>query len=405
MRYRGPLNGIRVLELGQWVLAPYACRLMAEMGAEVIKIENHATGGDPSRGVLGAGMYAQADFNYYFDLYNRGKKSLALDVRSSKGRQVLGELARVSDVFVTNLRPGALKRLKTTYGDIRRYNRGIVYVAGSGWGHRGPDANRAAYAVVAWMRSGLASVSGKPGESPLEPPLGALDHIAGLQAALGAVLALLERQTSGRGRKVNVSLLGAAVAVGGQHYQETLAVGRELPPRNRDSVVNPLVNFYRTRDGRWIYMQGLQTDRYWAELCDALGLREMRDEDRFRSHELRLQYSGLITEMLDKVFSTLTWSECEKKLAAVDIPWTRVNTISEAIDDVQMKANEYLVAADLAQLGQMKSIGATILLDGSSSRALAVSPALGKDTNRVLKRLLNYSPKEIQRLREENVVL
>lgn len=405
VKSRGPLKGLRVIELGQWVLAPYIGWLMADMGAEVIKVENYPAGGDPSRGILTKGIYASANFNYYFELYNRNKQSLAIDLKSNKGKEILYQLVKISDAFVTNLRPRALKNLGATYQKLRKYNNALIYVAGSGWGPKGPDIDKASYAVTAWARAGLLSISGEPGCPPNEPPLGALDHVAAIQGTVGLLLALYHREKTGQGQRVDISLLGAGIAVGSQHFQETLAIGYDLPPRCRNSRVNPLMNFYETQDNRWLYLQGLQTDRHWGELSDALELPALKNDPRFGSHIQRLENSKVIIEILDKAFSRRPLSEWKERLNVTEIPWTSINTINETINDPQVKANEYVVSVSHPILEQFKTVGININLNKTPGTIGEVAPLLGQHNGRILRKLLNYSSRETEQLRVENVIL
>ena len=270
---RAALEGIRVIDVSEAGLAPVCCRILGDMGAEVIKVER-TDGGDQTRGIVKiSGNVPVHDINYVFEFYNFNKKGIALDLKQAKGREILYKLVEKSDVFVCNFRPHALKTLGLEYETIARINPRIIYTHLSGYGLHGPEKDVGAYDFVGyWARSGVMAATGEPGTPlPFQLP-GFGDNTTGMYAACAIVLALFHRERTGQGQEVLCSLLGGGIWSMGVVLSSVLTTGLEFPRVSRKKASNPIFNSYECQDGKWLQLACIQGDRYWGSVCQALNL-------------------------------------------------------------------------------------------------------------------------------------
>lgn len=341
-------GGIRVVELAQWVFVPTAGALLADWGADVIHIE--PLSGDPYRGLMTQGIGAGRDgVNLSMALANRNKRSLAIDVRSETGKEVLGRLLESADVLLTSLRPRALDKLGLGAGEVReRYPR-LVYARGHGYGAKGPDANQAGYDASAfWARGGLAHILTPPERDYPISQRGAMgDRNGAMALAFGIASALLRRERTGEGGLVDVSLL--ATAMWTLSSDVLAALGGDEPMRmpGRGATPNPLVGVYRTSDGRHIQLVFLEGDRYWKPFCELVGRTDLLDDPRFSDLAARRQNSAACVDELDAVFATRTFAEWKSLLSTLDAPWSPVQSVPELVDDPQVIANGYIGDVDI----------------------------------------------------------
>jgi crotonobetainyl-CoA:carnitine CoA-transferase CaiB-like acyl-CoA transferase len=324
------------------VFVPVAGALLADWGADVIRIDRPE--GDPYRGLATQGIGTDSGgVNLSVALANRGKRSVALDVRTDGGREVLHKLLETADVLLTSLRPSALERLGLDTDTVRaRYPR-LVYARGHGYGVRGPDADRAGYDASAyWARGGVAHVLTPPSnEHPLSPRGAFGDRNGGMALAFGIAAALLRRSHSGEGSVVDVSLLASAMWT---LSSDVLAAIQGSTPRAPEGRVafNPLVTTYRTKDDRHIQLVFLESDRYWRPLCELVGRPDLADDPRFADHQARMTNARECMDVLDEVFASRTFTEWKELLAGLDAPWAPVQAVEELLDDPQVLANEYM---------------------------------------------------------------
>ena len=338
----GAFEGVRVIELAQWVFVPVAGALLADWGADVVRIEKRE--GDPYRGLATQGIGTDSSgVNLSLAMANRGKRSLALDLQTERGKEVLHRLLADADVLLTSLRPGALDRLGLGADVLtERYPR-LVVARGHGYGTRGPDAGMPGYDASAFFaRGGLAHILTPP---DLEYPIsqrGAMgDRNAAMALAFGIAGALLRRERTQRGSVVDVSLLATAMWTLTSDLLTALA--GSTPPRRGGRVSpNPLVNTYRTADGRHVSLIFLQGDRYWPDLCRALGRDDLIDDERFADLAARGQNSEACIAELDAEFGRRSFEECKELLHGLDAPWAPVQSVEELLDDPQVIANDYI---------------------------------------------------------------
>lgn len=348
-----PLSGIRVLEVASHVFVPIAGGVLTEWGAEVIKVEHPETG-DPYRGLVTAGLHKSYEgVDPSFQFTNRGKQSVAIDIKHPEGRELLYRLAAECDVFLTNFRPDARSRLGIEYEDIRKHNPKIVYVRGSGYGARGPDRQRGGYDAAAyWARAGFAEMftpQGADFPTMQRPAFG--DVVGGLTIAGAISTALYGRTQTGEGSVVDVSLL----AMGLWQLQPDVTHAKLDPghstkgaTRDRKATWNPLSGTFRTRDGRFIILVMLDADRYWADFCQVVGHSEWIDDPRFVDMDARKANSRACVEMLDDLFASRNYVDWCETLSQVKGVWAPMQTPLEAHDDPQVQANDYLADVEMA---------------------------------------------------------
>jgi len=340
------MEGVRVLEVAEHTFVPAASALLADWGAEVIKIEP-AERGDAMRGLASTGVVSiSGDVHALLEHSNRGKRSLALDLTSPDGLDILYKLAATADVFLTNKLPRVRKKLKIEPEDIRAHNPRIIYVAGTGNGERGPDADKGSYDSLAfWSRAGVA-VGGMPADSdrlPVPPAPGFGDSIGAMTIAGGIMGALYHREKTGEATTVDVSLMATGMWAMGQAIALSLVSNR--PWTGPPAVMprrNPLSANYLTKDGRYLVFTCLQAGKYWPPLCDILGRPELATDPRFADHESLLEHSQEAQEVLRNAFAEHTLAEWRERLADFVGQWTVAQDSLEAVADPQSVANGYV---------------------------------------------------------------
>ena len=350
-----PLEGIRVLEVAMYGFVPSAGAVLAEWGADVIKVE-HAVTGDPQRGLRQTGMLrVEGDPNPNIEHANRGKRSLGLDMSVPQGKEVLDELTRRSDVFLTSFLPGHRKKFGIDVDDIRAVNPTIIYARGSALGPRGAEADKGGYDMTAfWCRAGTAATITPTGmQGVIGPPGPAYgDTISGTNLAGGIAAALLKRERTGEPSIVDVSLLGSGLWSLGHTVALTVHLGQRLqapPPGVHGAPNNPLVGLYTTSDGRYISFVMMQPSKFWADVCRHIDQPELADDPRFATDELIAANTAEAVEILTRVLAARTLAQWSERFATLAGPWAPVQDTLQAANDAQIRANDYVVrAGDLA---------------------------------------------------------
>lgn len=341
-RAPGPLAGVRVVELGVMVAGPAAGGVMADWGADVIKVESPT--GDPLRHIFAA-LGTVGDLpTPPFEMDNRGKRSVVLDVANEGDRATLSSLIKDADVFLTNVRLPSLARLGLDPETLTEQFPNLIYALLTGYGQSGPDAGRAGYDVGAfWARSGLAQNTVPLDAYPSMLGGGVGDHVTAITLVSGIAAALFDRTRTGRGRLVHTSLLRAGVYANSWTLGVHLRFGRVESARNREDSRTPLINPYRTGDGRGLWLLGLEADRHWPNVVRAIGREDLFDDPRFATATSRKENGGAIVALLDEVFTRYTRDDLTKILDAHDVWWAPINTIADTLEDPQVVLNEGLV--------------------------------------------------------------
>ncbi len=399
------LEGIRVLDVSEAGLAPVCCRILADMGAEVIKVERTG-GGDQTRGLLKiSGDVPVYDINYVFEFYNFNKKGITLDLKQPEGRQILHQLVAKTDVFVCNFRPHALKSLKLEYETLSKINPRLIYMHLSGYGLHGPERDTGAYDFVGyWARSGVMASLGEPGTPlPFQVP-GFGDNTTGMYAAAAILMALFHRERTGEGQEVCVSLLGGGIWSMGIVLSSVLATGLEYPRVSRTCQSNPIFNSYECADGKWLQLACIQGDRYWHGVCRALELGELEDDPRFATHRQRMENNVALITILDKVFKSRPQAEWAERMGKEDIIWTRVKTPAEIAADPTPWANGYFREIDHPAGKKLKAILPPWQFSKTPPTIRTTAPEYGQHTEEVLTDLLGLSWEDISALKDKGVI-
>ncbi len=376
------LADLRVIELGVWVAAPSASALLADWGADVIKVEPPS--GDPMRYVFGS-LGVEGDLpNPAFALDNRGKRSVVLDLRDSADRERLEDLLSSADVFISNLRPDALDRLGLTPdATVARHPR-LVYCSVSGYGLTGEDRNRPTYDIGAfWARSGLAVQMADAEGSPLNARGGIGDHITGLAALAGVLAAVIDQRATSRGRVVEVSLLRTGAYILGWDLGLQLALGRVAGSEPRHANQAPLMNPYRTADGHWFFFTGLEAERHLPSVCRALGRHDLLDDPRFATATSIRWHRTEVIALLDEIVAQRPLAEWADRFDREGVWWAPARSPAEVVEDRQLVENNGFVEVDAGGGRALRSVNGPVTFSGIGPPRAAV-PALGEHTEQVI---------------------
>ncbi|HEX5143680.1 MAG TPA: CoA transferase [Mycobacterium sp.] len=396
-------EGVRVVELAQWVFVPVAGALLADGGADVIRVER--LDGDPYRGLATQGIGTDnSGVNLSMALANRGKRSIALDLQTERGLAILHQLLDSADVFLTSLRPGALSRLGLDADTVRARYPTVIYARGHGFGVRGPDADQPGYDSSAfWARGGLAHILTPPDRPYPISQRGAMgDRNGAMALAFGIASALLKRARTGAGSTVDVSLLATAMWTLSSDVLAALNGGTAEPMGRRGAEVNPLTGTYRTKDDRFIQLMFLQGDRYWPGFCTLVGRDDLATDPRFADLSARRAHAGECVAELDALFASRTLEQWCDLLARFDAPWAPVQSIAEVIDDPQVSANGYIGEVTLDSGVRYRLPAVPVQLDERPAQ-LRRAPEHGEHTESLLQEL-GYDWDAIGALANEGVI-
>ncbi|MBK7949010.1 MAG: CoA transferase [Deltaproteobacteria bacterium] len=398
----GPLAGIKVVEMGVWVAGPAAGCILADWGADVVKIEPPGIG-DPAR-LFRYMLGGDLPFNPVFENDNRSKRSLVADLRKDEGLQIALDLIRGADVFLSNIRPAGLARLGLDAETLcKRFPR-LVYALITGYGLAGPEADRAAYDIAAfWARSGIAASLRQQGAPPPHQRGGMGDHNAGLAAAAGISAALFQRERDGKGQVVSTSLLREGIYTLSFDMAVAMRFGTPIQIGNRKTMGNPAINCYADSEGKYFWIVGLEGERHWPPLARAAGHPEWITDPRYANPRDRaMNAEGLIAQ-LDAIFATKTRAEWGAIFdAEKDLWWAPVQTVDEVLADPQAAAAGAFV--EVPDGDSTTLLPATpVDFGGTPWAPRAMAPELGQHTDAILTEL-GRSAADIARLREAGIV-
>jgi formyl-CoA transferase len=390
-----PLSGIRVIEVGAFMAAPFATMQLADLGATVIKVENPA-GGDQVRAI---GPFVAGQSSPFARL-NRNKLSVAIDLKNEAGVAALRRLVETADVLVENLRPGAMRKLGLGYEDLRQVNPGLVYVSASGWGQDGPLAHKPGLDIMAQARGGLMSVTGMPDGDPVKVGVPIADLVCGLYGALGAVSALRARELTGEGQHVDVSLLESAVSFAIWEAGKYFATGEVSEPLGSAHQSTAPYQAIRTSDG-WCTV-GAVTSKTWQGFCTALGLSELLDDGRYTDAHDRHNLRHELIPAIEAVTTTLTTAQIVDALDAHGVPCAPISDYSQVFNDEHLNQRRFFWDAEHPTMGTVRQLGSAMRFSATPTLRESAGPLLGADTLEVL-RECGLDEREIDRLLAEGV--
>jgi len=397
----GPLQGMRVVELGFWVAGPAAAGIMADWGADVIKIEPPT--GDPFRGLFAVVAGVQVPINPPFELDNRGKRSIALNLLSDEGHAVASELLKRADVFVSNLRPAALARVGLDYHRVQAINERLVYCLVSGYGPAGPDRDRPAYDIGAfWARAAIAASLEPSGSDPPQQRGGMGDHTTAIAAVSAICAALLARQRTGKGQFVSTSLLRTGAYVLGWDVNIRLRFGMLDPPYDRFGVPNPLLNCYRSGDGRWFWLLGLQGDRHWPDVIRAIEQPELLQDEHFKDIRVRRENNAACVRALDAAFNARPMAHWAEVFDREGVWWAPVQSVDDLVTDPQARAGGLFVDTPVAE-GMAEMVASPADFADTPWQPASMAPEFGQHTEEILLDL-GYDWQRIAALRERGAI-
>ena len=392
-----PLSNVRVLDLSLIMAGPYCTLILGDLGAEVIKIERPGIG----EGARGVPPYFFEGESAYFIAMNRNKQSMTLDLKTKKGKEIFYELAKKSDVVVDNFRPGVVKKLGVDFDVLNKINPKIICCSISGYGQTGPFNDRPAFDLIIQARGGVMSYTGTPGQMPVRmgAPMG--DLTGGLFAAQGILAALYQRERTGRGQKIDISLLDCQISLltyRAQYY----FVGNDIaqPIGSGHTSLHP-IRAFKTKT--FDIVIDCNTENIFRELCDAIGKPEMADDPRFNSRENRLTNKEGLYDILEREFFKKTGEEW-LELLDKRIPIGPINTVDKALSDPQVLSRNMVAEVEYGNEKKLKILGNPIKMSEIDQEVFKAPPRLGEDTEDVLKRFLRYSPHEIEDLRSQKII-
>jgi crotonobetainyl-CoA:carnitine CoA-transferase CaiB-like acyl-CoA transferase len=400
----GPLDGVTVLEVANWLAAPATATLLSDLGAAVIKVE-------PPQG--DAWRYAQATAgnlssepipNPAFQLDNRGKRSIALDLARPEARAIVHRLAAGADVFITNLVPRRLDRYGLGYAALAEANPRLVYAAVNAYGAEGDERDRLGFDYTGfWARSGLMSLVGDRDAPPAMPRAGMGDHTTALALTGAIVAALYARERTGRGEELRASLLNTGLWVLGSDIQTALLGRQGSPAHARAAPRNPIQNSYRAKDGRWLLLYMAQADRDWPLACAALELDELATDPRYGSMAARQEHSAELVAAFDTAFAGRTRDEWATRLDAFGLMWAPIQTVPEILADPQVEANAYFAEVEHPSLGRFQTVDTPVRYGANHVGVRGPAPEVGQHTEEILLEL-GLSWEEIASLRDIGAV-
>jgi CoA:oxalate CoA-transferase len=393
----GPLKGFRVLDLTWNLSGPYCTMLLADLGAEVIKVEN-AEGGDPARNTFPL----VEGISSYFLSVNRGKKSITANLRHPQGKDIVLRLAQKSDVLVENFRPGVLDRLGLGYEAIRQTNSKIIFASCSGFGKNSPYAHRPAYDVIVQGMGGTLSITGEAGGPPVRVGFSIGDIAGGIFTALGIQSALLEREISGEGQRVDVSMVDCQIALLENAFARFFATG-EVAQRigTRHPVLTPFQAF-PTKDGYMVL--ALAGEDWWRKFCEDIGRQDLLADERFKDNISRTRNHKDLEVILSEMTRLRTTAEWVKATERIDVPCGPVNSIDQVAEDPHTLSREMITTVRHPRAGMLKVVNSPVKLSRTPVALATASPDLGEHTAEVLENLLGFSQEDISRLRAEKAI-
>ncbi len=392
-----PLDDLFVVDLSRILSGPVCTMLLADMGAEVIKVEPPPSGDDSRQ--WGPPFFGR--ISTYFLSVNRGKKSLGLNLKTDEGRLILWKLIERADVLIENFRPGVLEKLGFGYEAVAKVNQRLVYCSISGFGHTGPYRDRPGYDVIAQGESGIMDITGYPDGPPAKLGASLADVVAGLYAFNGILLALLARHKTAKGQHVDISLLDGMVST--LTYQALIYLSTGRSPQRLGTRHPSIVPYecFKAQDG--FVNIAVTNQKQWENFCRVLGFAELATDPRFDTMKARLAHYGELRPLIDRVISKMTRAETIARMSEVGIPAGPINTVGEILEDPHIHAREMVVELTHPEYGPFKALGIPIKLSDTPAAVDKAPPRFGEHNREVLSKL-GYTADDIHKLAEAGVI-
>ncbi len=399
------LEGIRVIDLTVWFQGPVAAQHLADFGAEVIKVER-PQGGDQGRGVRSIKALPVGDWNQYFLVINRNKKSMALDLKKPAGREIMYRLVEKSDVFLSNMGIELLESWQLGYEKLSAINPRLVYATNTGYGRFG-QVSKPSFDMTVQALTGIMARLGEPGQPPIYLGMGSGDAYGGLMSALGIMLALYHRNRTGKGQMLDASLYGAQLFLTAPTLQAYLATGGDQYAKQqpRTAAENPLWNRYRAKD-KWIFLCAPNTDESWSRLCGSLDDPGLARAARFDSIEKRRRNAKALVARLDRIIKRRTAAEWMARWRPLGIVAGPINNLADLAEDPQAWENDYFVETHCEEVQrQVKVRGLPIGLSKTPGSVRSLGPELGQHTEFILTETLGYTWEQVGELKAQGAIL
>ncbi len=394
-----PLEGVRVLDMTIWQQGTYSTAMLADMGADVIKIEGPASP-DPGRGLMGPD--ARSVNNAYFQSHNRSKRAICLDLNQPAGREVLYKLVQEADIFVSNMRRRALVKLGADYETLSNLNPRLIYGRASGYGPNGPDADVGSMDIMAQARGGIMSMTGDPGGWPKPVGVPFADHVGAMSMAFGLMVALYHRQLTGEGQQVDASLLAGQLCIQSFNITGSLFNANRVMDRRTRAGLSPTWNVYRGSDGKH-FVIGMNQQRYWPGICKIIEKPEWLAEEPYGSVRARQEHREELFAAFDAAFATKTADEWVKLFSDADLLAARVNDYAEVAADPQNLENGYITEVENPEGPPVKMVGLPVILSKTPGRVRSLAPEFGQHTEEVMLEA-GYTWEQIEALRSKGAI-
>ncbi|MDD5287791.1 MAG: CoA transferase [Dehalococcoidales bacterium] len=400
------LEGIKIVETATALAGPMASRLIADLGAEVIKIEHPVTGNNDRAqdAIAVGGRRIASNIEYMAENQNRNKRGMTIDLSKEAGKQIILKLLGKADVFVSSYRQRELKKFGLEYETLSQLNPRIICANLSGYGTKGPDKDAPGYETTSYFsRTGMMHVLQEPGAPPLNTPLGLGDNVAGLCLAYAIMSALYIRERTGVGQEVNTSLFSTGIFAISVDIAGALVTGQDRRPSGREDVVNTLLQFYQTKDGRWLRLGVAKPDLYWSRICKAIGREGLEHDPRFESFEPRIKNHVALFHIIEEEFLSKTLEEWKRRLDEAGIPWGPIQSLPEVINDPQARANDLFVPFAHPAYGNIEVVANPAKFSRTPTVVTKPAPLFNQHTEAILKEY-GYTRKEIAQFREQGVI-
>lgn len=392
----GVLDGVRVLDLGRYISCPYCCQLLADMGAEVIKIEKVGKGDDGRH----FGPYVDG-VSLYVPTFSRNKKGITMQFRDERAKELLQQLIAKSDIVVENFRPGTMEKMGLSYEEVKKINPRIIMASISGFGQTGPESGRAMVDVVALALSGMMSLTGTPESGPMIVGTQIADHVAGIVCALGCLSALYEREKTGAGQYIDTAMIECLVPMLQTILPDFAMTGHKIGLHGNTDMLSCPADCYKAQDGYVIMYAG--SDLLYGKLSDALGIPEMKDE-KFSRVALRNENKEEVESILRKWVSERTADEVEQAWLAAGIPAAKVSDVEDVYNSEQLRSRNFFVDVEVPGIGKVPFAASPVRLSAHSETKYKPAPQMGEHNRDVYQGILGLTDEEIKALEDDHVI-